>query len=65
MSGVASVIRGDEEFQLNTNESAFIPCGVVHRLSNPSNEILELIEVQTGQVIDEDDIMRFNDDFGR
>ncbi|WMS87265.1 mannose-1-phosphate guanylyltransferase/mannose-6-phosphate isomerase [Pleionea litopenaei] len=65
VSGVASVIRGDEEFQLNTNESTFIPCGVVHRLSNPSNEILELIEVQTGQIIDEDDIMRFNDDFGR
>ena len=47
------------------NESTFIPCGAVHRLKNPGEEPLELIEVQSGSYLGEDDIVRLEDNYGR
>ncbi len=63
--GTATVTRDDEVFELNENESTFIPLGVKHRLENATNEPLEIIEVQSGSYLGEDDIVRFDDDFGR
>ncbi len=64
--GTAEVTIGDETRYLTENESAYIPIGTKHRLTNPSaDERLELIEVQTGTYLGEDDIVRFSDDFGR
>ena len=65
VSGVAAVTRGDEAFTLRENQSAYIPLGVKHRLENPGNEPLHLIEVQSGSYIGEDDIVRFVDDYKR
>jgi mannose-6-phosphate isomerase-like protein (cupin superfamily) len=50
---------------LSENESTYISQGAVHRVSNPGKILLELIEVQTGAYLGEDDIVRFEDDFGR
>ena len=47
------------------NESTYIPLGVTHRLSNPGKDTLEIIEVQSGNYLGEDDIERFNDNYGR
>ncbi len=63
--GVARVTRGDETFTLSENESTFIPRGARHRLENPGEEPLELIEVQSGSYLGEDDISRFEDAYGR
>ena len=63
--GTARVTRGDEEFLLSENESTFIPLGVVHRLENPGRVPLEMIEVQSGAYLGEDDIVRFDDKYGR
>lgn len=60
VQGTARVINGGEEFQLHTNQSAYIPQGTVHRLANPGPEILEVIEVQTGSYFGEDDIVRYS-----
>ena len=60
--GIAKVTRGGEEFLLAENQSAFVPIGVDHRLENPGVIPLEVIEVQTGGYIEEDDIVRFNED---
>ena len=57
-------INGEKRF-LNINESAYIPCGAKHRLSNPGDEELTLIEVQSGNYLGEDDIIRFDDFYGR
>lgn len=65
IKGTATVTRGDEVFDLEVNESTFIPLEVVHRLENRKASILELIEVQVGAYLGEDDIVRFEDDFGR
>ena len=65
VSGVATVTRGDEVYQLKQNESTFIPLGEKHRLENAGDELLEVIEVQSGSYLGEDDIVRFDDDFGR
>jgi mannose-1-phosphate guanylyltransferase/mannose-6-phosphate isomerase len=65
VSGTAAVVRGDEAFTLEANESVFIPRGTRHRLGNPRDVPLEVIEVQTGDYFGEDDIERFADDFGR
>lgn len=65
VSGVATVTRGEEVYKLNQNESTFIPLGEKHRLENTGNELLEVIEVQSGSYLGEDDIVRFDDDFGR
>lgn len=63
--GTAEVLRGDETFLLCEDESTYIPMGVRHRLGNKGKIPLELIEVQTGSYFGEDDIERFDDDYGR
>lgn len=63
--GTARVTNGDRTFLLSENESTYIPLGAVHRLENPGREVLELIEVQTGSYLGEDDIVRLEDTYGR
>ena len=63
--GAARVTRGDDLFVLGENESTYIPPGVKHRLENPGRIPLEMIEVQSGAYLGEDDIVRFDDDYGR
>ena len=63
--GTARVTRGEETFLLTENESTYIPPGVKHRLENPGRLPLELIEVQSGSYLGEDDIVRFEDAYGR
>jgi mannose-1-phosphate guanylyltransferase/mannose-6-phosphate isomerase len=63
--GTARVTRGDETFLLTENESTYIPPGTRHRLENPGKMPLELIEVQSGAYLGEDDIVRFDDVYGR
>jgi len=63
--GVADVTCGDRSFRLNEDESTYVPVGVSHRLSNPGPEPLEIIEVQSGDYLGEDDIVRLDDDYGR
>jgi mannose-1-phosphate guanylyltransferase/mannose-6-phosphate isomerase len=63
--GTAEVTRGEETFLLSENESTYIPIGITHRLVNPGKLPLELIEVQSGAYIGEDDIVRFKDSYGR
>jgi len=65
VSGTAEVTRNDETFLLSENESAYIPIGAVHRLYNPGKILLELIEVQSGAYLGEDDIERLDDRYGR
>jgi len=63
--GTALVTRGEERFIVSENESAYIPLGVTHRLENPGKMPLEIIEVQSGSYLGEDDIVRFDDTYGR
>ena len=63
--GTARVTRDGETFLVRENESTFIPRGAAHRLENPGEGPLELVEVQTGDYLGEDDIVRFDDDYGR
>jgi mannose-1-phosphate guanylyltransferase/mannose-6-phosphate isomerase len=65
VSGTAKVTRGQEVFDVHPNESTFIPISVKHRLENPGMIPLQIIEVQNGDYVEEDDIERFDDDFGR
>lgn len=65
VSGKAKVTRGDDVMTVDTNESTFIPVGTRHRLENPGDLPLEIIEVQSGDYVEEDDIERFDDDYGR
>ena len=65
VKGTAKVTRGDEEFLLAENESTYLPLGTTHRLENPGVFPLDLIEVQTGSYLGEDDIVRFDDQYGR
>ncbi|QNR97814.1 mannose-1-phosphate guanylyltransferase/mannose-6-phosphate isomerase [Stenotrophomonas sp. 169] len=65
VSGTAEVTRGDEVILLSENQSTYIPLGVTHRLKNPGKLPLELIEVQSGSYLGEDDIVRFEDKYGR
>ncbi|AIL65363.1 Alginate biosynthesis protein AlgA [Rickettsiales bacterium Ac37b] len=66
VNGQARVINGDQEIILNVNESTYIPAGAKHRLSNMSfKEKLVIIEIQTGNYLGEDDIVRFDDIYGR
>ena len=65
VSGTARVINGDREFDLQVNESTYIPIGAVHQLSNLSDTLLEIIEVQSGTYLGEDDIERLEDVYGR
>src|SRR6185436_16271356 len=63
--GTARVTRGEETFLLTENESTYIPTGTRHRLENPGRMPLEIIEVQSGAYLGEDDIVRFEDSYGR
>jgi len=65
VKGTAKVINGDQELILQENESTYIPAGHKHRLSNPGKNDLEIIEVQTGDYFGEDDIVRYDDTYGR
>jgi mannose-1-phosphate guanylyltransferase/mannose-6-phosphate isomerase len=65
VSGTALVTRGEETMTLIANQSTYIPLGVKHRLENLGNVDLELIEVQSGSYLGEDDIVRFDDIYGR
>lgn len=63
--GTARVTRDNDVFELFANQSAYIPIGAKHRLENPGGEMLELIEVQSGDYLGEDDIVRYEDVYGR
>ncbi len=63
--GVATVTRGEEVFELQENESSFVPVGTRHRLQNLTAQPLEIIEIQSGDYLGEDDIIRFDDEYGR
>lgn len=65
INGTATVRCGDDISHLQVGESACIPCGTVHRLSNETAEPLCIIEIQLGELLSEEDIERFNDDYGR
>lgn len=65
VKGTARITRGDEVFLLSENQSTYIPLGIKHRLENPGRIPLELIEVQSGAYLGEDDIVRFEDVYGR
>jgi mannose-1-phosphate guanylyltransferase/mannose-6-phosphate isomerase len=63
--GTARVTRNNDVFELHANQSTYIPIGAKHRLENPGGEVLELIEVQSGDYLGEDDIVRYEDVYGR
>ena len=65
VSGTARAVNGERELAIGLNESTFIPAGQRHRLENPGAEPLVIIEVQTGSYVGEDDIVRFEDKYGR
>jgi len=65
VQGQARVTRGEEIFLLEANQSTFIPLGMKHRLENPGDVSLVVIEIQSGSYLGEDDIIRFEDNFGR
>ena len=63
--GIADITCGDKRFTLNQNESTYIPVGALHRLTNIGEVALEMIEVQSGTYLGEDDIVRLEDNYGR
>ena len=63
--GTARIVQGDKEYVLSEDQSTYIPLGTLHRLENPGKIPLELIEVQTGSYLGEDDIIRYQDNYGR
>ena len=65
VQGTAKIVRGDEELMLTEDQSTYIPLGTAHRLENPGRIPLHLIEVQSGAYLGEDDIVRFEDSYGR
>ena len=65
VSGTARITRGDEVFLLEENQSTYIPVGVKHRIENPGKISLHIIEVQSGGYLGEDDIVRYEDQYGR
>lgn len=65
VKGTALIVRGEETLLLSENQSTYIPLGVVHRLENPGKIDLEMIEVQSGSYLGEDDIVRLQDSYGR
>lgn len=65
VKGTAEVLCDDQTMLLSENQSTYIPLGAVHRLSNPGNIPLEMIEVQSGSYLEEDDIIRLEDNYGR
>lgn len=65
VSGTARVTCGESVYTIQANQSTFVPMGVKHRLENPGDEPLQIIEVQSGNYLGEDDIVRYQDDYGR
>jgi len=65
VQGTARITRNDETFLLSENESTFIPVGAKHRIENPGKVPLHIVEVQSGTYLGEDDIVRFEDNYGR
>jgi mannose-1-phosphate guanylyltransferase/mannose-6-phosphate isomerase len=65
ITGIAEITCGNDIFQRTANQSAYIPQGEIHRLRNPSTQPLEIIEVQTGDYLEEDDILRLDDLYER
>ena len=65
VKGMAHVEVDSEKFFLRPGESTFIRSGIKHRIYNPGRVPLEIIEVQLGETVEEDDIVRFSDDYGR
>ncbi|WP_312588038.1 mannose-1-phosphate guanylyltransferase/mannose-6-phosphate isomerase [Comamonas terrigena] len=65
VKGTAEITNGEKTFILTENQSTYIPCGEVHRLANPGTIPLEIIEVQSGSYLGEDDIVRYSDKYGR
>jgi mannose-1-phosphate guanylyltransferase/mannose-6-phosphate isomerase len=65
VKGTALIVRGEQSLLLSENESTYIPLGVVHRLENPGKIDLEIVEVQSGSYLGEDDIVRLQDSYGR
>jgi mannose-1-phosphate guanylyltransferase/mannose-6-phosphate isomerase len=65
VDGVAEVVNGDQVLMLGMNQSTYIPAGNKHRLTNPGKIGLVMIEVQSGSYLGEDDIVRFEDKYGR
>jgi len=65
ISGTAIITCGEKVFELTKNQSTYIPKGQIHRLENPNNSTLEIIEIQTGSYLGEDDIIRLEDDYQR
>jgi mannose-1-phosphate guanylyltransferase len=65
VSGCARVTKGEETFLLSENQSTYIPIGEVHALENPGKVPLEIVEIQSGSYLDEDDIVRLDDRYGR
>jgi len=65
VSGTATVTNGEQVFSLEKGESTYIPLSVTHSLENKTNKPLEIIEVQSGTYLGEDDIVRFKDRYGR
>ena len=65
VKGTARIIVDGEEVLLRSGESTFVPAGAIHRIENPGKVPLEVIEIQIGEYLEEDDIERFEDDFGR
>lgn len=65
VKGIAEITNGDQVITLHENQSTYIPQGQTHRLANPGTEPLEIIEVQSGSYLGEDDIVRFEDTYGR
>jgi len=63
--GTARITLNDDEFDLTVNESTHIPIGATHRIANTSSEPVHIIEVQCGDYLGEDDIVRFEDNYGR
>ena len=63
--GTARITLNDDEFDLAVNESTYIPIGARHRIANTTDEPLHIIEVQCGDYLGEDDIVRFEDNYGR
>jgi mannose-1-phosphate guanylyltransferase / mannose-6-phosphate isomerase len=65
VTGTAEITNGDKKILLTENQSTYIPLGETHRLANPGHIPLEIIEVQSGSYLGEDDIVRYEDNYGR
>ena len=65
VAGTAKITNGEREILLKENESTYIPKTHRHRLENPGEQVLHIIEVQCGEYVGEDDIVRFEDTYGR